>query len=71
MRIDQWTQNFHLKKNLLLIKEIKKNLGKEVIKESIHEESNFISLVILVPVLRDFIPYLLFKIETISTLTFI
>ena len=71
---------FPSKEESFLIKEIEKLPEKEVIRESIHEEGEFISPIVLIPKppdsfglilnlkrLNEFVPYVHFKIETINS----
>ena len=72
---------FSSKEESFLIKEIEKLLGKGVIRESLHEEGEFISPIFLVPKppdsfrlvlnlkkLNEFVPYVHFKMETINSI---
>ena len=72
---------FSSKEESFLIKEIEKLLGKGVIRESLHEEGEFISPIFLVPKPPDsfrlilnlkkfnkFVPYVHFKMETINSI---
>ena len=72
---------FSSKEESFLIKEIEKLLGKAVIRESLHEEGEFISPIFLVPKppdsfrlilnlkkLNEFVPCVHFKMETINSI---
>ena len=72
---------FSTKEESFLIKEIEKLLGKGVIRESLHEEGEFISPIFLIPKppdsfrlilnlkkLNEFVPYVHFKMETINSI---
>ena len=72
---------FSSKEESFLIKEIEKLLGKGVIRESLHEEGEFISPIFYVPKppdsfrpilhlkkLNEFVPYVHFKMETINSI---